>query len=98
MTEVAVACCQLGPLMGELEHNRVQARAAIEAAARDGAKVIVLPELCNSGYVFADADEARRLAEPIDGATRTGWAELPPALRPVLAGGFCEVDPGGRVR
>jgi predicted amidohydrolase len=98
MTEVAVACCQLGPLMGELEHNRAQARAAIEAAARDGAKVIVLPELCNSGYVFADADEARRLAEPIDGATVTGWADLARSLDLVLVGGFCELDPSGVVR
>jgi 5-aminopentanamidase len=98
MTEVAVACCQVGPLMGELEHNRAQARAAIEAAARDGAKVILLPELCNSGYVFADADEARRLAEPIDGATVTGWADLARSLDLVLVGGFCELDPSGVVR
>src|SRR4051812_10466183 len=98
MTEVAVACCQLGPVIGELEHNRAQARAAIEAAARDGAEVIVLPELCNSGYVFADADEARRLAEPIDGATVTGWADLARSLDLVLVGGFCELDPSGVVR
>ena len=98
MTEVTVACCQLGPLMGELEHNRAQTRGAIEAAARDGAKVVVLPELCNSGYAFADADEARRLAEPIDGATVTGWAELARSLDLVLVGGFCEIDPSGVVR
>jgi 5-aminopentanamidase len=98
MSEVAVACCQLAPRIGELEHNRVQALATIEAAARDGARVVVLPELCNSGYVFADADEARRLAEPADGPTVSGWAELARSLDLVLVGGFCELDPSGAVR
>jgi predicted amidohydrolase len=98
MTEVAVACCQLGPRIGELENNRAQARAAIEAAARDGARVIVLPELCNSGYVFTDADEARRLAEPADGPTVSGWAELARSLELVVVGGFCERDENEAVR
>jgi predicted amidohydrolase len=98
MSDVAVACCQLGPKIGELEHNRAQALAAIEAAARDGAQVVVLPELCNSGYVFADADEARRLAEPVDGETVSGWARLARALDLVVVAGFCELDPSGAVR
>jgi predicted amidohydrolase len=98
MTEVAVACCQLGLRMGELEHNRAQTGAAIEAAARDGAKVVVLPELASSGYVFADRGEARRLAEPVDGETVSGWAALARSLDLVLVGGFCELDPSGVVR
>jgi 5-aminopentanamidase len=98
MTEVAVACCQFAPRIGEVEHNREQSRAAIEAAARDGAQVVVLPELASSGYVFADADEARRLAEPVGGATVSAWAQLAQSLDLVLVGGFCELDPGGAVR
>lgn len=98
MSEVVVACCQLAPRIGELEHNRAQARAAIEAAAQHGARVIVLPELCNSGYVFADADEAQTLAEPADGETVSGWAELARSLDLVVVGGFCELDdPSGAV-
>ena len=98
MSEVTVACCQLGPRIGELEHNRAQASAAIEAAAQQGATVVVLPELCNSGYVFADADEARQLAEPAGGETVSGWAELARSLDVVVVGGFCELDdPSGTV-
>jgi 5-aminopentanamidase len=95
MSDVTIACCQLAPRIGELEHNRALARDAVERA---GAQVVVLPELCNSGYVFADADEARRLAEPADGPSVSGWVELARALGIVVVGGFCELDPDGLVR
>jgi 5-aminopentanamidase len=98
MSEVAVACCQLAPQIGDLEGNRARAHAAVEAAARDGARVVVLPELCNSGYVFADAEEARRLAEPADGPTVSGWAALARAHDLVVVGGLCELDCDGEVR
>jgi predicted amidohydrolase len=98
MSEVAVACCQLGPRIGEPDHNRALAREAVERAARGGAQVIVLPELCSSGYVFADADEARRLAEPADGPTVSEWADIARSLGVVIVGGFCELDPDGLVR
>jgi predicted amidohydrolase len=98
MSEVEVACCQLAPRIGDLEGNRARAEAAIEGAARDGARVVVLPELCNSGYVFADADEARRLAEPADGPTVSGWARLARAHELVIVGGLCELDAEGVVR
>lgn len=39
-------------------------------AARAGARLVVLPELFNTGYAYADANF--RLAEPLDGPT-AGW-------------------------
>jgi 5-aminopentanamidase len=93
-----VACCQLAPRIGELDANRAQALAAIEAAAARGARLIVLPELCSSGYVFRDAEEARALAEPADGQTVSGWAEAAARLDVVIVGGFAEIDEGGVVR
>lgn len=98
MSEVQVACCQVAPRIGEADDNRARAQAAIEDAARSGAGVVVLPELCNSGYVFADADEAGRLAEPADGPTASGWARLARAHDLVIVGGICELDPDGAVR
>jgi predicted amidohydrolase len=92
---VRVACHQLAPVVGELEANREAALAAIDAAAGAGAQVVVLPELVASGYVFRDADEARALAEPADGATLEGWAERAAAHELVIAGGFAELGPGG---
>jgi predicted amidohydrolase len=95
---VIVACCQLAPVFGALDANRALAARAVEAAAARGARLIVLPELVSSGYVFRDADEARALAEPADGPTVTGWAELARELDVVIVGGFCEVDEDGVLR
>lgn len=48
--------------MGEVAANVDAARHAVDGAVRAGARLIVLPELALSGYVFADADEARATA------------------------------------
>jgi 5-aminopentanamidase len=87
-----VACCQLAPRIGELDDNRAATRAAIADAARCGAHVVVVPELVNSGYMFADGDEARRLAEPLDGETISGWSLLAREHQLVIVGGVCERD------
>jgi predicted amidohydrolase len=62
-----VACAPLAPVIGEPAHNRALAAEAVARAAAADADVLVLPELCTSGYVFRDADEAARYAEPLDG-------------------------------
>jgi 5-aminopentanamidase len=95
---VLVACCQVAPEFGALDANRALAARAVEAAAARGARLIVLPELVSSGYVFRDADEARSLAEPADGPTVSGWAQLARRLDVVIVGGFCEVDDDGALR
>jgi predicted amidohydrolase len=87
---VRVAVCQLAPVVGDLDGNRERALAAIDAAADAGARVVVLPELAASGYVFHDADEARTLAEPPDGPTVSGWAGRAAARGLVVVGGFAE--------
>jgi 5-aminopentanamidase len=94
----AIACCQLAPRIGELDANRGRTAAAIVAAAERGARVVVLPELCVSGYCFADASEARRLAEPLDGPTVAAWAQLAAQREVVVVGGLCEVDEEGALR
>lgn len=96
--ELTVACAQLAPRIGDLERNRAQADAAVARAAAAGASLVVLPELCTSGYVFADAAEARRLAEPVDGPTVDGWRELAAREQLVIVGGLCELDRDGALR
>jgi 5-aminopentanamidase len=91
-----VACCQLGPVLGDLAANRELTAGAVTRAAAQGANIVVLPELISSGYVFESRAEARACAEAPDGATITGWAQLAADHGIVIAGGFCETA-GGEV-
>lgn len=59
---VKIACIQMEPIVGEKEKNLWRSIQAIEEAATQGAKLIVLPELCNSGYVFKNRNEAWKLS------------------------------------
>jgi len=90
-----IACCQIAPTIADLAANTDLIVAAITAAVTDGAQVIVLPELATSGYVFADADEARSAAIEVAAPELTAWsAAAGPA---VVIGGFCELGDDGRL-
>ncbi|WP_223531869.1 MULTISPECIES: nitrilase family protein [unclassified Pseudomonas] len=89
-----VACCQLAPKIGDLAYNRTLTERAIRQAAFQGAQVVVLPELVQSGYLFADRFEALSLAETTDGPILQLWQALARELNLVIVGGFCERLPG----
>ena len=56
---INVACCQVALAIGDVAGNRARVRSAVLAAAGAGGQVVVVPELANTGYMFAD------LAEPV---------------------------------
>ena len=60
---VRVACCQIAPVVGEKQANLGKTAEFIERAAKQGANIVVLPELCSSGYVFETRSEARALSD-----------------------------------
>jgi predicted amidohydrolase len=98
MPDIVIAVAQLALVVGEPDANREAARAAVQEAARAGARLVVLPELSDSGYVFADADEARSLASPAaSSATLREWRSLAAAHDLTIAGGFCELGPEGQL-
>jgi predicted amidohydrolase len=92
---VCVAACQVSLRVGAVAQNRAAGLAAIAEAAGRGARIIVLPELAPSGYVFASPDEARALAEPADGPTVTEWAREAARRDVVIVGGFDELGDDG---
>jgi predicted amidohydrolase len=95
---VVVAVAQLALTVGEPDANRQAASAAVAEAAAADARLVVLPELSDSGYVFSGADEARALASPAASAvTLREWRALAARHNLAIAGGFCELGPDGQL-
>jgi len=73
---VKIACIQMEPRVGHKDENVRRSLEKIDQAAANGAHLVVLPELCNSGYVFETREEAFALAEAVPaGPTSGAWAE-----------------------
>jgi N-carbamoylputrescine amidase len=89
--EVTVAVIQMEPVFGATADNVARSVALIEQAAAKGAQLIVLPELCNTGYVFQSRTEAQSLAEEIpDGPTTQAWMEVAARLGLHIVAGIIE--------
>jgi N-carbamoylputrescine amidase len=92
-TTIKIACIQMEPMIGRVEANVARSIDLIERAVASSAKLVVLPELCNSGYVFKSRDEAFAIAEPIPGgSTVRAWSETAARHRLHLVAGICERD------
>ena len=91
--EVTVAVIQMEPIFGETAKNVAHSIAMIEKAAAQGGQLMVLPELCNTGYVFASRAEAKALAEEIpSGPSTQAWMEVAARLNLHIVAGITERD------
>jgi N-carbamoylputrescine amidase len=73
------------------EHNISRTIELLEQAVREKAELIVLPELCTSGYNFKSLKEATSVSEPIpNGLTTRRWVEFAEENNVYLVGGVCE--------
>src|SRR5262249_61594393 len=74
------------------------AAAGVGNPGAQGADRVVRPERCDSGYVFADAAEARALATPAaNSPTLREWQALATRYATTIAGGFCEQGEDGLI-
>ncbi|QEW23072.1 N-carbamoyl-D-amino acid hydrolase (plasmid) [Paracoccaceae bacterium] len=90
---VTLAVLQMEPAFGETAANVARSLALIEDAAAKGAQVIVLPELCNTGYMFASRAEAASLAEPVpSGPSSRAWIDIAARLGLHIVAGITESD------
>lgn len=88
-----VACVQMEPHVGDKDRNVAESITRIEEAARNGASLVVLPELSNSGYVFSSRDEAFSLAEDLlTGNTVKAWSDAARRLNVHIVAGIAERD------
>ncbi|MCI2975695.1 MAG: hypothetical protein MP439_06430 [Ferrimicrobium sp.] len=91
-----VAVCQVEVTVGDLEANRAAGIDAVSRACDEGADLVVLPELSDSGYVFASRAEARSLASTLSGSpTIAAWVSLANERDVVIVGGWCELGANG---
>jgi predicted amidohydrolase len=94
---VRIACCQISPDVEAPATSAALAREAIAAAVSQGAQIVVVPELCTSGYVFREREEARAAATAPDGELLQGWATEAARGDALVVGGFCELASDGRL-
>jgi N-carbamoylputrescine amidase len=90
-SSLRVACLQMEPVVGARDANLEKMLMLIGHACGDGAGLVVLPELCNSGYVFETRGEAFGLSEPVpDGPTTQALAHAASRHGATIVAGICE--------
>lgn len=92
-SKVRIACLQMEPHVGDKERNLARSVEMIDEAAEANANLVVLPELCNSGYVFNTRAEAQSLAEEIpEGPTCRTWVDAAARHEMHIVAGIAERD------
>ena len=89
-----IAVCQLPINIEDPDGNIKLAKFAIYDAASRGARLVVLPELTNSGYVFRSIAELEVRAISLDGPLIREWVSYAEELNIVLVAGLAIKDSG----
>lgn len=88
---LSIACVQYNCTVADPTENVDRALRGARAAIDGGAQLVVLPELCTSGYMLADRAEAHAVAESIpDGQASRRFAELCRETGSYLVAGIAE--------
>lgn len=93
----SIVCRQLAPSLGDLSANRELVLGVLRESVADGAKLVVVPELALSGYMFTSTDEAREVAITPDHAVFAEWSDAVRDAGAVAVGGFAELGSDGLV-
>lgn len=89
-----VAAVQYDPKILDVQHNlQLAQQFAFEAAAK-GAAVVVLPELCISGYVLRDKKEASSCAQTAKGFQSQAFIPIAKKYNSHIVFGFVELKEG----
>ena len=88
-----VGAVQLAQVAGDYDSNMARALAAAEKLMRDGCRLVVLPEMFATGYLFGSAEEASTFAQPVIGDTYERIHSLCERYAAVAVYGYLEHDP-----
>jgi predicted amidohydrolase len=93
---VTLGAVQFEPRIGYKTDNVKKSLELINAAADKGAQLIVLPEMCNTGYMFNTRAEAQEVAEKIpEGPTTQAWIKAAKERNIYIVAGIGELDADG---
>ena len=89
-----VAAVQFAPSLLNVEKNLAMAQQHVFEAAAKGAKIVVLPELCASGYVLRSKAEAASVAQERDGYQTEAFVPLAKKFGCKVIFGYVELREG----
>lgn len=92
-TPYAAAAIQFEPRQFDKEDNVVRLLGLVKAAARDGARLIVTPEMGTTGYCWFSREEVAPFVEPVPGPTTDRFHALARAHDVYVVVGMPEIDP-----
>jgi predicted amidohydrolase len=88
-----VASVAFNPELNNRDDNVAKLAVAVEEAAKNGAKLIVTPEMSTTGYYYADRDAIAPFVDTIPGATTDVFARIADTYDAYIVVGMAEVDP-----
>ena len=87
-----VAAVEFNPRLFDFEGNLKAAVAVVEEAAQAGARLIVLPEACLSGYIYADREQFLPYMDEVPGRATDAIGEVCAKHGCYVAFGLAEID------
>lgn len=88
-----VACVQFNPKLNERDENIKALYDAIEESARNGAKLIVTPEMVTTGYFYRDREAIWPFVDTIPGITTRCFEKIAKEYQTHIVIGMPEVEP-----
>lgn len=90
---IDIACVQTRPCFGSVDRNVEATIRWVHEACGSHARLIVFPELCNTGYAFDSRAELASMAEPWpDGTSLRRWTEAAREHGMHIVAGYAESD------
>ncbi len=93
MTWMRIGFVQFKPIFGRVDENLSRIEHLV---GRRRADLLVMPELCTTGYNFASLSEVRALSQPADGPAVKRFIEISRRTGTSIVAGFAERS-GGRI-
>jgi predicted amidohydrolase len=87
-----VAAIEFNPEFMELDKNIVAATAMAEEAAKNGARLIVMPEAAVSGYIYRDLEQFLPYMDTVPGKTTDSLLTVTKKYNCYIAIGIAEID------